>query len=266
MVYEAPATLFAGTEDRYAAYRPPHPAVFVDHIAGLTPDGPILDLGTGPGSLAIGLAELGRAVVGVDVNARMIEVARQRAADLNLSRDLDFRVGDAHDLSSLPKVAGVVIGDALHWFDRAKVLRGLDQLVLPGGFVAIVMSFARQTAKPWWYPLVDRVIYRHLGLARRAGSEELHQEQPGGDHEAVLRGSPFNHVTVLRTDQRLVLSLDELIGLQYTHAYSSPAVLGDRLADFDGDLRRLLLAAEPSGVFSAMTHPGMIIARRGEDS
>ena len=265
MRYEMPATLFAGTEVGYSVYRPPHPGVYVDHIAGLDPDGSVLDLGTGPGSLALGLAKRGRHTVGVDVSPKMIEVARKRAADHGFDDEVEFQVGDAHDLAGLPKVAGVVIGDAFHWLDRASVLSQLDELIVPGGFVAIMMSFAAGTAKPWWYQLADRVIHRHVGTARRAGPDALHQEQPGGDHETVLRESAFSELTVMRTDVTLSLNLDQIMGLQYTQAYSSPAVLGERLAQFDGDLRRLLLAAEPGGMFTATIQPGMIIARRGED-
>lgn len=93
----------------------------------------------------------------------------------------------------------------------------------------------------------------------------MHHEQPGGDHERVLRASAFNVLTVMRTDMTLSMSLDQVMGLQYTQAYSSVVVLGERLAQFDGDLRRLLLAAEPTGIFTATIQPAMIIARRGED-
>lgn len=265
MRYESPAILFAGTEENYSVYRPPHPAVFVDHVAGLDPGGLVLDLGTGPGSLALALAERGRRAIGVDASPTMIEVARKRAADQGLDHEVEFQVGDAHDPTGLPQVAGVVIGDALHWLDRASVLSQLDDLVQPGGFVAIMMSFAAGTAKPWWYPMADRVIHRYLGTARRAGPDALHHEQPGGDHETVLRASAFRVLTAMRTDVTLSMNLDQVMGLQYTQAYSSPAVLGERLAQFDGDLRRLLLAAEPGGMFTATIQPGMIIARRGED-
>jgi hypothetical protein len=178
---------------------------------------------------------------------------------------VDWRVGDVHDLSGLPTVAGVSIGDAFHWFDRAAVLRQLDTLVVVGGFVAVVMSFSAGTPKPWWYPLVDRVIGRHLGPARFAGPSALYREPAGGDHETVLRASAFKHITVIRTDQPIRLDLEQVVGNQYTQAYTSPPVLGVRFDAFDHDLRALLTAAEPSGVFTTTTQPGLIIARRGED-
>jgi methylase of polypeptide subunit release factors len=121
MRYDTPATLFAGTEEDYAVYRPPHPVVFVDHVAGLDPGGSVLDLGTGPGSLALGLAARGRHAIGVDVSPKMIEVAREQASEQGFADEVEFRIGDAHDLTGLPEVAGAVIGDAFHWLDRASV-------------------------------------------------------------------------------------------------------------------------------------------------
>ncbi|GAA4701468.1 class I SAM-dependent methyltransferase [Phytohabitans rumicis] len=265
MLYADPAALFAGTAHTYLRYRIAHPPSFMDHLAHLAPAGTVLDLGCGPGSVALALAERGRDVVAVDANPDMIEAACVAAADRSLSGHVDWRVGDVHDLSGLPTVAGVNIGDAFHWFDRAAVLRQLDQLVVDGGFVAVVMSFTACIPKPWWYPLVDRVVHRHLGPARFAGPGVHYREPAGGDHEAVLRASVFNHLTVIRTDQHIRMDLEQVIGNQYTQAYTSPPVLGDRLAAFDHDLRALLTAAEPSGVFTAMTQPGLIIARRGED-
>lgn len=56
----------------------------------------ILDVGTGTGRAALGLARAGAAMVGVDASAEMLDVARQRAAELGLA--VSFDVGDAHAL------------------------------------------------------------------------------------------------------------------------------------------------------------------------
>ncbi len=53
----------------------------------------VVDLGCGTGSLAVLLAEAGHDVRGIDLSSRMLDVARRKAAGL----DIDFRQGDAAD-------------------------------------------------------------------------------------------------------------------------------------------------------------------------
>lgn len=56
----------------------------------------VIDVGTGTGRAAISLAQAGALVTGVDASAEMLDVARQRAADLGLT--VAFDVADAHAL------------------------------------------------------------------------------------------------------------------------------------------------------------------------
>ena len=56
----------------------------------------LLDVGTGTGRAAIGLARAGATVVGVDASSEMLDVARERAAAAGVS--VTFDVGDAHAL------------------------------------------------------------------------------------------------------------------------------------------------------------------------
>lgn len=274
MSYDDPRSLFAGTPEHYLRYRIPHPSLFTELVASLAPPGPILDLGSGPGSVALALAGRGRQVLAVDANAEMIAAGRAEAARTPCGMAIDWVCADVNDLGEhltcrlddAPRVAAVTMADAFHWFDRAEVLITLDRLVAPGGLLAVIMSFSAGTAKPWWHPLTERVVDRYLGRVRRAGPHAVFEASAGGDHEAVLRASAFSDLTVLRTDQRVRMDLDHLLGNQHTQAYSSPPVLAAQREDFDRDLRTLLLAAEPSGQFTDSTRPGMIIARRPEET
>lgn len=65
---------------------------FLPEVAGRA----ILDVGTGTGRGALGLARRGARVTGVDASEQMLDIARQRAGAEHL--DIDFRVGDAHGL------------------------------------------------------------------------------------------------------------------------------------------------------------------------
>ena len=78
-------TLLAETQDRVIAG-------FLGDVAGRA----ILDVGTGTGRAAIGLARKGARVTGVDASAEMLRVARDRAA--SEQADVVFAVGDAHHL------------------------------------------------------------------------------------------------------------------------------------------------------------------------
>jgi SAM-dependent methyltransferase len=67
-------------------------ATFVTGLAD--PPARVLDAGCGTGRVAIRLAELGYAVVGVDIDASMLAMAREEAPDL------DWRVGDLANLDT----------------------------------------------------------------------------------------------------------------------------------------------------------------------
>lgn len=63
----------------------------------------VLDAGCGPGVMALELAARGARVVGVDLSADLISVARERAASAALGPDAetpDFRVGDFLEVAS----------------------------------------------------------------------------------------------------------------------------------------------------------------------
>lgn len=64
-----------------------------DDLAGVT----VLDAGCGPGTLAVELAGRGARVVGVDLSPTLVELARDRAADLPLRGTVEFRSGDMLD-------------------------------------------------------------------------------------------------------------------------------------------------------------------------
>jgi ubiquinone/menaquinone biosynthesis C-methylase UbiE len=63
-------------------------------VQGRPPE--VLDVGTGTGRAAIGLALAGAKVIGVDASAEMLAVARRRAADAGVA--IQFEIGDAHAL------------------------------------------------------------------------------------------------------------------------------------------------------------------------
>src|SRR4029077_13526778 len=76
-------SLYCGSAAYYATGRLPYPQAMAEALAaelGLDGHGRLLEVGCGPGSLALLLAPLFDQVVGVDADREMIEAARREAA------------------------------------------------------------------------------------------------------------------------------------------------------------------------------------------
>lgn len=192
----------------------------------------------------------------------MIATGRTHAAARGLL-STDWRVGTAERVGDQPGIEGVsgaVMADAFHWMDRGAVLESLNGLIAPGGFVAVVCSRALGTPRPWWHDVIGQVRARFVGSDPAAGVGTAYRA-PVGDHETILRASPFKRVSTLRYDYPVCYSIAELVAAQRTFAYSSRPVLGDRHAEFEAALTSALkaVATEP---LTAWVQGAVIVGRR----
>ncbi len=115
----------------------PQPAL-IDLLHRIPPAAPVLDVGCGPGDLAIALAEEGHSVLGVDFVPAAIEEARRRAGRrTSVVQDrLEFRVADALRPSRLGSFGAVVDSGFFHPFEPEEGDRFVEDLTRaldPGG-------------------------------------------------------------------------------------------------------------------------------------
>jgi len=124
----------------------------------------ILDVGCGTG---INLLELARVfgpcreLVGVDLSAGMLEVARRKASAAGVTAT--FQVGDAEQLN-LPDGAFdlVVCNSAYHWFpDRGRAMTEMTRVLRPGG--QLLLGTLASPAFEEWLGVVDTVWTRLFG-------------------------------------------------------------------------------------------------------
>lgn len=125
-----------GTFERYGA--PPadtvYPLEYAYHLLGDVSGKRIVDFGCGSGANTVLLANRGAHVVGVDISADLIALARRRLDVSGRSGGAEFVVGSAHDLPFPDDSIDVVFGIAiLHHLDLELVSREVHRVLKPGG-------------------------------------------------------------------------------------------------------------------------------------
>ncbi len=130
---------FGKSAENYGKYRQGFPEKYFDLLSekGLCREGQrALDVGTGTGSVARGLAALGATVDAIDPAKELLAQARILASQVGVT--INFSVGKAEELvfdsSSFDLVTA---GQCWHWFDRIKAAREIFRVLRPGGLIII---------------------------------------------------------------------------------------------------------------------------------
>jgi len=253
---------FATTAEFYEQYRPPYPAKFFRTVAErlkLDKRHALIDLGTGPGVLALGFAPSVGRIVGVDPEPAMLAAAC--AAVARASTEVSLVEGRAENLpADIGSFDVVTIGRALHWMDHTALGPVFARLVAPGGAIVICASFsARDGSNPW---LED------YDTARRHWSDEsLLSGSRKGEHahrnpDDVLGPLGFGVVETVRVQVTHEVSTTDLAWRVLTFSSSSPAALGDRAEAMLADIEARLLPFSRDGVLTETLMSAASVARR----
>jgi SAM-dependent methyltransferase len=258
--------LFEGTALHYASYRFGYPDDVFDYLVdrfSLSGATNVLDLGCGTGQIAIPLARRGVAVRAVDPDVDMLGEAMRVEGDPG-GIAVAWQRGDDQSLERLamPALTLCTMGASFHWTDRDLLLEKLDTLIVESGAV-VLLDGGRGS---WmdgagdWGEVAKEVIAEFLGSERRAGAGVYNH--PKDRHEIVLARSAFSAVERKTFVVPKVLSIDDIIGLQLSTSYASPAQLGDKIDAFCSSLRNRLVEIAPDGLFRGEICHEMLIGTR----
>ncbi len=165
----------------------------VASLAPLESGAVIVDLGTGPGILAIELHKLWpqAKIIGVDLSSDMLEIARKNADEAGMS-DFETRLGKAEEIPiESNSVSLVVTQSSFHeWEDPRQGLSEIFRILKPGGSLMLKdynrdwLSGWRRSLLKFLLAMVGESYEDHVGmfkftfdqvadLLREAGFDEI---------------------------------------------------------------------------------------------
>ncbi|WP_329558489.1 class I SAM-dependent methyltransferase [Streptomyces uncialis] len=255
-------TLFSGTATYYRRGRLPYAPGLTDVLAevlGLDGRGRLIDVGCGPGTLALSLAHLFSEIVGVDPDSGMIAEATRAAAECGVTGKARWVRARAEDLpAGLGTFTVAAFAQSFHWMDRDLVVAATRDMLRPGGALVHISDVKTESrtidgfphpAVP--YAAIEELVRHYLGPVRRAGRGLLPQGTPGGE-AAVLARAGFTgpQRRVVPGGQALERTGDDVVAEVFSMSFSAPHLFGPCCDDFEADLRRLLEEASPADRFS----------------
>jgi SAM-dependent methyltransferase len=252
-------TIYRGAAAHYRMGRPPYSAQlepFLTRELALDGTGRLLDAGCGPGILTVRLAPLFGETVGLDPDVDMLAAGRDAAEHAGLSniRWVQARAEDLPHAAPGPYRL-VTFGQSFHWTDELQVAETVYDLLEPGGELALLVNTVdgRPQPPPAGVPVphaeITALVHRYLGCTRRAGRGAA----PVRDHrfEDVIAQTRFraSHSVFLPGVPDLLRDSESVLAGYFSFSWAAPHLFADRADAFAEEVRALLAARSPDGVF-----------------
>ena len=253
-------TLYQGSAAYYARGRPPYSRDLVATLAaevGLDGAGRLLDVGCGPGILAVALADHFAETIGLDPDAEMLAEGARRAAaaDIHTIRWIQARAEELPALG-LGRFKLVTFGQSFHWTEREQVAETVYDMLEPGGCLALINHLHAGRPQPRGpgvppipHDAIHALLDRYLGPRRRAG--QGFRAMPTERHPELLARTRFGAARCIFCNGRpdIVQDSDGVMANYFSASFAAPHLFGERRAEFEAEFRALLAEVSPSGQF-----------------
>lgn len=222
------AESFGSDPERYDRSRPGYPAAMVEAIVASSPGPQVLDVGIGTGISARQFQAAGCHVLGVEVDARMAEVARRRGFEVDVAAfeawDPANRFFDA-----------VISGQAWHWVDPvAGAAKAAEALGARGRLAVFWNVFDPSVEVSKAFSAVYRRVMPDLPFKMwEKPASDAYVAMCSGAAAGIREAGAFDDPEQWRFDWKQSYTRDEWLDqvpTQGGHTQIPPAQLGDLLA------------------------------------
>ena len=189
----------------------------------------------------------------------MLEVGRRRCQQARLG-NVRWVQGVAEEIATLDLGAWRVVtfGQSFHRVRRLEAAEAVYDQLVPGGSLVLISHNAddgRPRPTSPGYPeiphaAVTNLVLDFLGETTRHYLANWNEGQPER-FEDTLSQTRFGGSRTIYAPGRpdLVTDIDRVVANCYSLSWSAPRWFGDRRADFEAELRQLLLEHSPGGLF-----------------
>jgi trans-aconitate methyltransferase len=251
---------FQAAAKHYLTGRPAYAEGLALRIAkelSLGPYDAMMDLGSGPGQLAMMFAPFVGSVLAIDPSPDMLAIARESARHLPNVR---FKSGSSFDIGpELGTFRLVTIGRAFHWMDRPDTLRRLDGMISGGGMVALFgHSHPKHTANAWVEPFKQIIDEYAAGDAERM--KRRSSEWPS--NEEILLASPFSRLERWSVIETRTLPSSQLAGRALSMSSLNEQRIGSRIHQLTDAIEQLSSRWGNEGMLIEVIETSALVARR----
>lgn len=254
-------TQYVGAAPYYLRGRPGYsaelPSVLADEL-GLDGTGHLVDVGSGPGTVAVQLASLFDRVTLVEPDPGMLAEARSHLEAAGVSSAGVIRA-TAEQLPGLglEPARVVTFGQSFHRTDRLVVAQAVYEVLEPGGSLVLITHDPTRPsppAPPGTSPIphdeIRRLITTFLDGNLRSGSR-LVADYSVERFERTLERTPFGSSRTVFAPGRpdIVRDVEGVVAGCLSMSYAAPHLFGPRLEEFVAALRALLRRHSPTGRF-----------------
>ncbi len=222
---------------RYERARAPYGAAFFAAAAqklGLDRSQRLLDVGAGPGILAIGFKRYCREVVGVDPEPGMVEAAHAAAGRADVA--ITFIEGRFEDVAASPGAFDVTIGRAIHLLDPELARAALDRVLASRGKVLVCHASRVKDGRNPRLQAFDTVRDHWKG------------ERTVHDLHAFFAGGPFVPSATISVEGTYAVPLERFVDRLLSMSTSSPERLGDKVPAMKDAMRDALAPFAVGGI------------------